>query len=192
MRVTAFNGSPNKKGNTYKLLSIVLAELENEGIDTELIQLAPLGIKPCTACFRCADAKDNGCHGVKDDTLNELMEKMLESDGIIIGSPTWFGNVSGHVKNLIDRAGLVSRVNGINLDRKVGAAVTAVRRAGGVQTMQAINNFFQINGMIMPGGFYWPMGYSGTSGNSTDDEEGVKTMERLGRNMAWLLRKIGE
>jgi len=190
MKVVAFNGSPRIKGNTFQLLQIVLKEIQAEGIETELIQLAPLKVQPCQACFKCAKAKNIQCMGVTNDGLNEAVKKMVEADGIIIGSPTWFANVSGHVKNLIDRAGIVSRMNDMPLHRKVGAGVVAVRRAGAVQALDSINRFFQINGMIMPGAIYWGLAYGREMGECLKDEEGVKTMVDLGRNMAWLLKKL--
>ena len=129
--------------------------------------------------------------GNQDDGLNEALAKIIEADGILIGSPTWFANVSGHVKNLIDRSGIVARVNDPNpLVRKVGAAVVAVRRAGAVQVFDAINRFFQINGMIMPGTIYWNLGVGREPGDCMKDKEGVATFEDLGRNMAWLLKKL--
>jgi multimeric flavodoxin WrbA len=115
---------------------------------------------------------------------------MLEADGIIIGSPTYFANVSTEVKALIDRAGLVAIANGHMLKRKVGAAVVAVRRAGATDAFDAINKFFLINQMIVPGSVYWNLGLGQGEEDVKNDEEGLNTMRILGGNMAWLLRKI--
>ncbi len=191
MKIVAFNGSPRKHGNTHDCLQIVLEVMKSEGFKTELVQLEPLKIQPCNACFKCAKALDRHCHGVKDDGLNEALDKMVEASGILIGSPTWFGNVSGHVKNLIDRAGMVSLQNSRILQRKAGAAVVAVRRAGAVPVFDAINRFFFINGMIVPGSSYWNLGVGRDPGECRNDQEGVQTFINLGRNMAWLLKKIG-
>lgn len=191
MKVILFNGSPHARGNTYDCLGIVDKEIKAAGIETELIQLAPLKIQPCKACFKCAKMQNYRCGGYDDDGLNEVIAKIFAADGIVIGSPTWFANVTGHVKNLIDRAGIVARVNKENpLDRKVGAAVVAVRRAGAVQAFDAINRFYQINGMIMPGGTYWGIAYGREPGDCLKDKEGVDTFTTLGKNIAWLLKKL--
>ncbi|MDO9289930.1 MAG: flavodoxin family protein, partial [Thermodesulfovibrionales bacterium] len=121
MKVVAFNGSPRKEGNTYHAIQTVFGELKKEGLKTELIQLGGSGIKPCKTCFKCFEKKDKKC--IQNDVLNSFVEKMIKADGIIIGSPTYFANVSPEVKSLIDRAGLVSRANDFLFKRKAGAAV---------------------------------------------------------------------
>jgi multimeric flavodoxin WrbA len=189
MKVVAFSGSARKDGNTAILINNVLQELEKEGIGTELIQLAGKKIRGCLACMKCFENKDQRCVN-KDDVLNECLEKMLEADGIILGSPTYFSNVSTETKALIDRAGLVSIANGHMLKRKVGAAVVAVRRAGSVSVFDAINHFFFINQLIVPGSIYWNMGFGLEKGEVEKDEEGIQTMKVLGENMAWLLKKL--
>ncbi len=112
------------------------------------------------------------------------------ADGIILGSPTYFSMMSSEMKALIDRAGFVARGNGDLFKRKVGAAVVAVRRAGGIPTFDAINNFFLISQMIVPGSSYWNVGIGLAKGDVEKDEEGLKTMYDLGRNMAWLIKKL--
>ncbi len=189
MKVVAFNGSPRKNGNTSILIKTVLEELEDEGIKTEFFQLGGKPIRGCTACMKCFENKDLWC-AVKDDVLNECLEKMIEADGIVIGSPTYFSNVSSEVKALIDRAGFVSIANGRVFRRKVGAAVVAVRRAGATDVFDAINKLFFINEMIVPGSTYWNLGIGLEKGDVHNDEEGLATMKALGENMAWLLKKI--
>ncbi|KPK43181.1 MAG: FMN reductase, partial [Nitrospira bacterium SM23_35] len=130
MKVIAFNGSPRKKGNTHHCIQIVLEVLQKEGIETDLIQLGGSDIKACRACFKCFEKKNRKC--IQKDGFNLLMERMIDADGIIIGSPTYFANVTPEVKALIDRAGLVAIANDYLLKRKAGAAVVAVRRAGAV------------------------------------------------------------
>lgn len=188
VKVTAFNGSPRVGGNTEILIKKVLTVLEQEGIETEFIQLGGQKLSGCTACGSCYRNKNNRCI-IDDDKMNFYIEKMVESDGIIIGSPTYFSNVSTEVKALIDRAGFVARANGC-LRRKVGAAVVAVRRAGSIHTFNSINNLFLINQMIIPGSSYWNMGLGRGKGEVEGDEEGMETMKVLGENMAWLLKKI--
>lgn len=189
MKVVAFNGSPRKKGNTEQLIKMVFAELEKEGIETELIQLGGKKIRGCIACYKCFQNKDQRC-AVKNDILNECLEKMIEADGIILGSPTYFSNVSTEIKALIERSGLVAIANDHMFKRKIGAAVVAVRRAGATDVFDAINKLFFINQMIVPGSIYWNMGFGLEKGEVKDDDEGVNTMKVLGENMAWLLKKI--
>lgn len=190
MKVVALNGSPRKNGNTAILIGAVLKELQKEGIETELIQLGGEKIHGCTACMKCCENKDKHC-AIDDDILNGLVDKMIDADGIIIGSPTYFANVTTEVKALIDRAGLVAIANGHLFKRKVGAAVVAVRRAGATNTFDAINRFFFINQAIVPGSVYWNLGIGLAEGDVKSDEEGMNTMRVLGENMAWLLKKLG-
>ncbi len=189
MKVIAFNGSARKDGNTAILINHVFRELEKAGIKTELVQLAGKTIRGCAACFKCFENKDQRC-SVKTDVVNECIEKMIEADGIILGSPTYFADVSSELKALIDRAGMVSIANGYMYKRKVGAAVVAVRRAGAIHVFDSINHFFFINQMIVPGSSYWNLGIGREKGEVEKDEEGVRTMKVLGENMAWLLKKI--
>jgi multimeric flavodoxin WrbA len=189
MKVLAINGSPRKKGNTSILIKHVAAELQKVGIETEIVQLGGKKIHGCRACMQCFEKKDGHC-AIKNDVLNELVDKMVAADGIIIGSPTYFANVSTEVKALIDRAGLVSIANGYLLRRKVGLAVVAVRRAGATDTFDAINKFFFINQVIVPGSVYWNLGFGLNEGEVKNDEEGMHTMQVLGENMAWLLKKL--
>ena len=191
MRVIAFNGSARKDGNTAILINHVFRELENEGIDTQLIQLSGSRIHGCIACMQCYENKDRHC-SVKDDIANDCIEKMLAADGIILGSPTYFANVSTEMKALIDRAGMVSRANSDMLARKVGAAVVAARRAGAIHVFNSINHFFFIGQMIVPGSSYWNIGMGRQKGEVEKDEEGIQTMKNLGRNMAWLLKKLSD
>lgn len=191
MKVTAFNGSPRTDGNTAHLIRHVFAALEAEGIETELYQLGGRKIRGCAACYGCFRNKDGRC-AVDNDVVNECIEKMRESDGIILASPTYFADVSTEIKALIDRSGLVSIANGRNLKRKVGAAVVAVRRAGSIHVFDSINHFFLINEMIVPGSVYWNLGIGREKGEVEGDEEGIRTMTMLGENMAWLLKKIAE
>lgn len=191
MKVVAFNGSPRKDGNTAYLISRVLSELEDAGIETELVQLGGKKIQGCLACSKCFENRDLRCSN-DTDFINESIAKMIDADGIILGSPTYFTNVSTEMKALIDRAGLVSKANGDLLRRKVGAAVVAVRRAGSLPAFDAINHFFLITQMVVPGSNYWNMGIGLDKGDVAKDEEGLQTMKVLGRNMAWLLRKLCE
>lgn len=190
MKVTAFNGSPRTDGNTVAMIRRVFAELEKEGIETELYQLGGRRIRGCAACFACLRNRDGYCGA--NDELDECIDRMVASDGIILASPTYFTDVTAEMKALIDRAGMVARVNKHMFKRKVGAAVVAVRRAGSVHVFDTINHFFLIGQMIVPGSIYWNMGVAGEKGEFENDEEGIKIMEKLGQNMAWLLKKLAE
>jgi multimeric flavodoxin WrbA len=191
MKVVAFNGSPRKDGNTAALLNHALRALEGEGIETELVQLSGTRLQGCQACRACFRNKDQRCV-MDDDALNDCVQKMIAADGIILGSPTYFADLTAEMKALIDRAGFVGFANGRLFRRKVGAAVVAVRRAGSIHVFDSINHFFLINEMIVPGSTYWNMGIGREKGEVEGDEEGVRTMENLGRNMAWLLKKLEE
>ncbi len=190
MKVVAFNGSARKDGNTAILLRYVMRELEAEGIETELVELSGKTIHGCLGCRTCSSRKDGRC-AQKDDYGNECIEKMLAADGILLGSPTYVADVSAEMKALIDRACLVARANGNMLRRKVGAAVVAVRRAGAMHAFDALNHFFLIGEMIVPGSSYWNIGIGRDKGDVEKDEEGIQTMQTLGRNMAWLLKRVG-
>ena len=189
MKVVAISGSARKDGNTAILIKHVFAELEAEGIKTELVQLAGKKIQGCRACYKCFANKDRRC-SVKNDVANECIAKMIEADGIILGSPTYFSDVTAEMKALIDRAGFVSRANDFLFKRKVGAAVVAVRRAGATHVFDTINHFFLIGQMIVPGSIYWNIGIGRNIGEVEKDEEGLQTMKHLGENMAWLLQRI--
>ena len=191
MKVIAFNGSARKEGNTAILVRQVFAELEKEGIETELVHLAGKQIYGCKACMQCFANKNLQCI-IKKDDVNEYVQKMSEADGIILASPTYFTDVSTEMKALIDRVGLVIRANDNLLKRKVGAAVVAVRRAGSIHVFDTINHFYTISEMIIPGSCYWNMGIGREIGEVNSDEEGKITMSVLGQNMAWLLKKINQ
>ncbi len=189
MKVTAFSGSARNDGNTSILVKTALAELEREGITTELVQLAGKKIGGCTACYKCFSGKDRQC-AVKDDVVNECIGKILDSDGIIIASPTYFADITPETKAFIDRCGMVAKANDDMYRRKVGAAVIAVRRGGAIHAFDSINHFFFISQMIVPGSSYWNIGIGREIGEVEKDVEGIQTMKKLGENMAWLLGKL--
>jgi len=189
MKVIAINGSARKDGNTAILLNHALSPLAADGIETELVQLAGKPIRGCIACYKCFERKNCRC-AVESDGCNDLIAKMVEADGILLGSPTYFADVTAELKALIDRAGLVAKANASMFRRKVGAAVVAVRRGGSIHAFDTMNHFFLISEMIVPGSIYWNMGFGMDKGDVTDDEEGIRTMTALGENMAWLLGKI--
>ncbi|THB67271.1 MAG: flavodoxin family protein [Desulfovibrio sp.] len=189
MKVVAFNGSARKGGNTSQLLSTVLEELNANGVETELVELAGKPLSGCIACYKCVKNKDQRCSGPKDD-MNEYIEKMIEADGILLGSPTYFADATATIKALIERTGMVGRANGDLYARKVGASVVAVRRAGAFHVFSTLNAFFLIANMIVIGSSYWNLGRGKDKGDVQNDAEGLKTMRDLGQNMAWTLKKL--
>jgi len=191
MKVIAFNGSARKDGNTVILVKTVFRELEKEGIETDLIQLAGTRLRGCAACYRCAETRDRRC-AIKNDSINEYIKKMCEADGIILASPTYFSDVTSEMKALIDRAGMVAKRNDDMFRRKAGAAVVAVRRGGAIHAFDTMNHFFFINQMIVPGANYWNVGIGREIGEVDKDEEGLMNMKVLGENMAWLLKIISK
>jgi multimeric flavodoxin WrbA len=189
MKVVAFNGSPRRKGNTEILIGEVFKILEKEGIETEMVQVGNKLVHGCTACGKCREIQDGKCH-IKNDHLNFCIEKMVKADGIIIGSPVYFADVTPEIKALIDVAGYVTRANNHLLKRKIGAAVIAVRRGGALHAFETINNFFLINQMIVPGSSYWNFAFGRNPGEVLNDEEGMQTIKTLAENLAWLLKRL--
>lgn len=189
LKVVALNGSARKGGNTAILLRYVLKELEKEGISTELVEMSGAKIHGCLSCRECSRNRDRRC-GQKNDMGNVYIEKMEQADGILLGSPTYVTDVSTEMKALIDRACLVSKANGGMFRRKVGAGVVAVRRAGATHAFDTLNHFFLISEMIVPGSSYWNVAIGHEIGDVERDEEGIQTMKTLGKNMAWLLKKL--
>lgn len=189
MKVLGINGSARKGGNTADMIKRVFTELEAEGIETEMLELSGKKLRGCIACMKCFENKDHKC-AVDNDFMNEVIAKMDEVDGIILGSPTYFANITTEMKALIDRAGMVARANGNMYHRKVGAGVVVNRRAGSIQAFNALNAFFFIGEMVVPGSSYWNLGIAREKGEVTEDKEGMATMADLGQNMAWLMKKI--
>jgi multimeric flavodoxin WrbA len=189
MKVVGINGSPRKDGNTALLLRTVFEELNREGIETELIQLAGREICGCTACWVCVEQKNKYCIRTEDD-FNECFGKMLAADGIVLGSPVYSAGVTSQIKALIDRASVILAGNRGLFRHKVGASVVAVRRAGAICAFDTLNHFLHSKEMFLVGSTYWNMGYGKDVGDVLQDQEGIANMRNLGQNMAWLLKKI--
>ncbi|MDD5656691.1 MAG: flavodoxin family protein [Elusimicrobia bacterium] len=189
MNVVAFSGSARVDGNTALLVKTAFAELEKEGIRTRLVELAGQPVFGCRACYRCFERKDRRC-AREGDRVNEWIELMLKADGIILASPTYFADASPEIMALVCRAGMTARANGAMFARKAGAAVAAVRRAGAMHAFDSLNHFFTISQMFVVGSSYWNIGIGREKGEAAGDAEGLQTMRDLGRNMAWLLKKL--
>lgn len=190
MKVFAINGSSRKGGNTEILLKAVLAPVEAAGIETEIYHIGGKLLHGCTGCRSCRERNESTCI-FTDDVMNDVIEKMIQADAIVIGSPVYFSDLSSEIKALIDRAGYCTLGRRL-LRRKVGAAVAAVRRGGAVHTVDSINHFFMISEMVIPGSTYWNFGMGGPAGAVVEDAEGLRNMQNLGENIVWLLRHTSE
>ena len=186
MKAVLLNGSPRAKGNTFDALSVVKAELTDRGIDAEIVQLGGNVYSGCRACGGCGKNKNRKCV-ITDDKMNDIFEKVFEADAVVIGSPTYFSNVTTEVKAFIDRCGFVGRANGGLLKHKVGAPVVIARRCGANFVYSAINYFFGICEMTIATSTYWNMVLAGAEGSINEDLEGVETLKTLGENIARLL-----
>ena len=189
MKVLAFNGSPKKEGNTWHAIRMVTAELEKEGIETEIIQVGNRPISGCIACNQCAKNKNEQCV-LPDDQVNQWLQQMKQADGILLGSPVHFSAMAGTMKSFLDRAFYVSSANGNLLRHKVGAALVAVRRSGGLPTFDQLNNYLNYSEMLIPTPNYWNVIHGARPGEVIGDEEGAQIMRVLGKNMAWLLKLV--
>lgn len=189
MYVVGFNGSARRDGNTAFFIEKTFEPLRAAGIECELVQLAGEVVRGCTACGYCREEGNDRCVEA-NDIINDCIDKMERADAIIIGSPVYFADVTAETKALIDRAGYVTRGNDTSLSRKVGAGIAVARRAGTMHALDSINHFFLINDMIVVGSSYWNLGLARAVGDAAKDAEGIKTMHRLGENIAWLLKNL--
>ncbi len=187
MKVIGINGSSRKDGNTAIIIGKVFDELNKKDIETELIQLADYEIQPCLGCFAC---KGRGNCVFTKDGFAEIFSRMAEADGIILGSPVYSADVSAKMKAFLERAGVVVATNPGLLRHKVGASVAAVRRGGGMTTVDTMNHFMLNKEMIVVGSTYWNMVYGKDIGDVLSDNEGMANMRNLGENMAWLMKRL--
>ena len=186
MKVIGFNGSPRKDGNTTALMGHLFREIEKEGIETELVQLQPGVIHGCIACYKCFKNQDQKC-AVQDDAANEYIEKMINAQGIVLGSPSYFQDVTAEMKALIDRAGFVGLANKRMFKNKVGAAVCCFRRSGGMHAIETMNHLFFSNELIIAGR---AMSVAREKGDVEKDKEGIQNAQTLGQTIAWMMKKL--
>jgi multimeric flavodoxin WrbA len=189
MKVVAFNGSPRKDGNTYHALTGIGEELIKEGIEFEVIHVGNRAIRGCMACMGCVKNQNERCV-IATDEVNDWIQKMKEADGIVLSSPVHYAGIAGTMKSFLDRAFFVTSVNNSMLRHKIGAAVVAVRRSGGVSTFDSLNHYILYSEMIMPTSNYWNVTHGLEPGEALQDEEGTQIMRILGKNMAWLLKVL--
>lgn len=189
MKVIGINGSSRKNGNTAIIIGKVFEELNKEGVETELIQLADYEIQPCRGCFAC---KGRGNCVFTNDGFVEIFSRMVKTDGIILGSPVYSADVSAKMKAFLERAGVVVAINPGLLRHKIGASVAAVRRGGGMTTVDTMNHFMLNKEMIVVGSTYWNMVYGKNIRDVLRDDEGMANMRNLGENMAWLINQLND
>lgn len=185
IHVIGIVGSPRAEGNTEKLVAEALKAAAEEA-QTELIRLADKEIKPCDACLSCR--KTGECR-IKDD-FQEIFEKMIKADGIILASPVYFGSATPQIMALIDRAGYVSEARGRVFENKVGGPLVVARRAGQNFTFAQLLFFFLHQGMIVPGSTYWNIAFGREKGEVLKDEEGLRTARNFAKKIVWLIKKI--
>lgn len=188
-KALAVNGSPQSSGNTARMLQTVLDVCKDAGMETEFYQA---GGKPVRGCISCGSCRKNTERCAIDDWMNELYPKMAEADVILLGSPTYFSDLTPEMKAVMDRCGYIAGGAGKSLSRKVGAAVSPARRAGAIHSLDSMQHFFLINDMIVLGSTYWNMSLARESGEYERDAEGVATMRRLGENIVWLANKLSD
>lgn len=179
-------GSPRKKGNTQILMKEALKQCEDMGLKTELVRLADLRIEPCTACMACRKKKTCPI----DDDLLTVYDKMLNADGIIIGTPVFFWSATPETKALIDRAGYVAIAQGKPLTKKVGGPFVVGRRSGLAFTFAQLLFFFFYNGMIVPGSTNLNHVFGREIGEIYSDSIGMNTVREFAKNVAWLIKKL--
>lgn len=187
MKVAAINGSPHKDGNTGLALSEMAGVLRTEGIETEIIHIGNKPIRGCLGCGICFRKKDEKCI-IRDDALNEIIQRMKTADGLILASPVYYAGIAGTMKSFCDRAFYVASANGGWFEGKVGTAVVSARRAGTTPTFAGLNYYLSISKMAIAGSSYWNNVHGTLAGEAAADAEGLQTVRNAARNMAWLLR----
>ena len=186
MKVIAINGSPRTNGNTTMALRAMTDELERQGIETETIQIGKQSIHGCIACGHCAKSEGNKCV-FADDLVNETAQKMRDADGFILGCPTYYAGIPGTMKSFLDRV-FYSSSRYFRL--KVATSCAVVRRAGGVDVVHQLNNYLNLAQTVIPPSQYWTIAYGREKGEVEGDGEGMQTLMKNARCMAWLLKLI--
>ena len=185
-KVILLNGSPHANGCTATALQEMIRVFENESIDTELIQVGNKNIRGCIACGSCAK---NGCCVFSDDPVNETAVKFKEADGLVIGSPVYYGSPNGNILSFMDR---LFYSTSFSKHMKVGAAVVSCRRGGNTASFDVLNKYFTISGMPVASSTYWNQVHGFTAGDVRKDLEGLQTMRNLARNMAFMIRAFAD
>ena len=182
-KILLINGSPNQRGCTFNALREISLELAKEGVESEILWLGKEPIADCIACGKCAEAGQ--C--VFDDLVNRIASRLDEFDGVVAGSPVYYGGPSARICAFLDR---LFYSNGARMAGKLGAAVVSCRRGGSTAAFNRLNMYFMMNNMVVPTSQYWNQVHGNTPEEVRQDREGMQTMRMLARNMAWLLRCI--
>lgn len=182
MKVLLINGSPHKNGTTFRALSEVASEINKNGIETEIITVGDQKVSGCMACGGCA--KKGKC--VFDDIVNVLIDKIKESDGVVIGTPVYYASPNGTLISILDRV-FYARMG---FAHKVGASIAVARRAGTTASLDVLNKYFTISNMPVCPSVYWNMAFGNNSEQVENDQEGLQTMRVLGDNISWLIKCI--
>lgn len=185
MKVLLINGSPKENGNTFLSLSEVAKTLNEEGIDTEIVSIGKKAVQGCIACGMCGRL---GKCTFRDDLYTRIWSIVKDGiDGLVIGSPVYYGGPNGSLCALLDR---VFYSLGPDLQFKPGASVVVCRRGGASAAFDRLNKYFTMMNMPLVSSQYWNMVYGQTPGQAAQDEEGMQTMRTMARNMAWMIKKL--
>ena len=187
MKVLLINGSPRREGNTYLALREIATELEKQGVDSEIVQIGTKPVRSCIACGQCA-ARSLGHCVFDDDVCNRVIGQMASCDGLIVGSPVYYGQPNGAVLSLMQR---MFYSGGAVFSGKPAAAVAVCRRGGATSAFETMNMAYMMMNMPVVTSQYWNIVYGMDAGQAGLDVEGMQTMRTLAVNMAWLLKKIG-
>lgn len=186
MKVLLINGSPKSTGCTFTALNEVARAIEEEGIEIEILQVGNKPISGCIACGSCSRSKSGKC-AISSDSVNIAIEKAKDADGFIFGSPVHYAGASGSITSFLDR---MFYAGGKHFKNKPGAAIVSCRRGGATATFDQLNKYFTISSMPIVSSQYWNMVHGNTPDEVKQDLEGMQTMRKLGKNMAWLLKSI--
>lgn len=188
MKVLGINGSPRANGNTRWALDTMGEVFSHHGIAFSVLHIG-CKMAPCSGCFRCAKVQNRTCT-LPDDGVNEAYEKMTQADGIVFGSPVYFGSMTSGMRCFLDRVGCIDMFNGRNLRFKVGAPVAIARRAGAVNAVDDLIHYINYAQMLLPGSLYWPICFGRTPGEIVQDQEGIQTLRVLAENMAYVMEAM--
>ena len=184
MKVLMINGSPRPKGCTFTALSTVAAQLKKNGVETQILQL---GTKPIQCCIACGKCKDTGHCVFNADHVNEAIDLLREADGLVVGSPVYYAGPNGGITSFLDR---MFFFKSIHYAFKPAAAVVSCRRGGASASFDRLNKYFTIARMPVVSSQYWNAVHGADEGEAMQDIEGVEVIEKLGRNIAWMLKVI--
>jgi multimeric flavodoxin WrbA len=185
MKVLLINGSPHSHGSTFTALTEITKEFDQNGIDHEILQIGKQVIRGCTACYTCSKTASGHCV-FDDDMVNAVIDKIKESDAVIVGSPVYYAGIAGQVKSLLDRVFFSGR----GFQNKLGASVVSCRRGGASAAFDQMNHYFTISSMHLVSSQYWNQVHGSNEEDVVKDLEGLQTMRTLGKNMVWLLKCI--